>query len=215
MKSRKRIEFSVEKSRLASEAFWLWFTGVAGRLAADLDNDEILTELDRRVRELGPLTWEVGPGLQEPNFLAISPAGQRKLLELTDEIVRDAPSLPAWEFHSAKPAKRWTIRFSIEGSDGISHLIDGVEWRYILLRYPDGMFDIVILAPNLPADARIEEQAGAIVVKGQLGERLTLEHVRQIEIVRSLGPENERKSSSISDLPAHFSSLVSANTSGT
>lgn len=195
-------------SRSETLAFWDWFASIASALGKHLDNDRILEELDRRVLAFGRLTWEVGPGERRPNSLTISPGGNKMLLPLTESIVGCAPSIDEWEFHCAKPAKNWDLQFELLDSKNKKVNIDARDWRYILLRYPDKKFDVIIQASNLPPGKSIQNQAGSIVVEGQLGERLSIQYIDKIELVEEFDSEDAGKSSQIQDLPDHFRSLI-------
>jgi hypothetical protein len=98
--------------------FWNWFQSVANDLAqAKFDDKSLLAELEMRVLEMGDVAWELGPGLLEKHALIISPDGAKEWLPVTEHIVDQAPSIPDWEFQSARPPRDWDMRFSIEGSN--------------------------------------------------------------------------------------------------
>ena len=141
---------SISQTRL--RAFWDWFASVAAELGANLEDAKILAELDARVRSLGDLVWEVGPGIVESNALTISPSGRPEWLAVTTAIVNAAPDCDGWEFHPAKPPKDFDLRFTFEDRHGRPVDVDASGWQYVLLELPGGAFDIVVRTPSLTAD---------------------------------------------------------------
>jgi len=189
--------------------FWRWFSSVANDFASNFENDAILSELDARVSGFGQVTWEVGPGLEKPNALVISPNGDSDLLGLTREIVALSPRLPDWEFHPAKPPKQWDLRFVVEDVDGTPVKVDANDWEYVLLRFPDGTFDIVLCAPNLEGVHEDTRQLAAdVAVEGVLGEIRKLQYVRRVEAVTGLEEKHRGKCTKLKHLSHHLGSLV-------
>lgn len=82
---------------------------VAELLADEAPPAEVLDELDAHVEALGELSWELGPGLAEPNALVITPDGNPELLPVARRTISFAPCLSGWEFYPARPPKQWTL----------------------------------------------------------------------------------------------------------
>jgi hypothetical protein len=191
--------------------FWRWFSSVANDFASNFENDAILRELDARVSSFGQVTWEVGPGLEKPNALVISPNGDSDLLGLTREVVALSPRLADWEFHPAKPPKQWDLRFVVEDVDGTPVEVDANAWEYVLLRFPDGTFDIVVCAPNLEdGHQETRQRAAEVAIEGVLGEICKIEHVGGIEPVTAFEDKHKGKATNLKHLAAHMRSLLSA-----
>ena len=189
-------------------SFWRWFSSIAQKFSSNLEDEGILRELDDRIRSFGDLAWEVGPGLGKSNALVISPAGAPELLHLTEEVVKYAPALPEWEFHSAKPPKAWSLRFTLEGVDGASIDIDARSWEYVLFRDPDGKLDVLVHAPDLETVAEdLRLTAAEIAVEGVVGERVRLGRVGEIEVATHLDEELRDRATSLEELAAHVRSL--------
>ena len=165
--------------------FWSWFASVCGDFGARFENTSLLKELDQRVRALGPFTWEVGPAPNSSDsILVISPGGRAELLAQTKEIVDLAPPCRGWRFFAAKPPREWERRFFMSDSQGKRVAVDASQWRYVLYGYPDGVFDIVIHAPDLPRLAEHDRiTAAEIVLDGELGEEARLARIGEIEFV--------------------------------
>lgn len=166
--------------------FWSWFAEHASRFGDKFQNRPLLDELDGRVSALGPVGWEVGPGFHHPegNALAISPRGNAELLPLTRTIVAQAPDCPGWEFHAALPPKVWKRTFVLEDSGGPDIRVDASAWRYLLLRFPDGIVDIVLKGVGIETwSEEVRASAATVLVMGELGEELFLTRVHVAELV--------------------------------
>jgi len=188
--------------------FWDWFRSISTELGSNLDNSEILQELDERIRSFEGITWEVGPGISELNALAFSPNGRKELLSVTKQIVALAPTCVGWEFHPAKPPKNWDLRFVVEDKHGNQVEVDATGWQYALLKFPDGTFDIVVHAPNLPDDEDIRYQAADIAVEGQLGEQTMLQLIQNLDVVDEFEDDLVGKGNSVTVLAEHLASLL-------
>src|ERR1700743_1410523 len=127
--------------------FWNWFSKNCDNFGTEFNNTELLSELDRWITRLGNFSWEVGPGKIKEYALVISPGGDLKLLKKSKRIVGEAKGCDAWEFYYAKQPKKWKLVFDFETRDHVVIEIDGSQWEYVLLRYEDGMFEIIIKAP--------------------------------------------------------------------
>lgn len=187
------------------QAFWQWFRSVASDFEKSLNDPVLLAKLDAQIAELGDFAWEIGPGQRTDYALTISPGGDRELLSRTQEIVGIAPAIAAWEFFAAKPPKQWDPVFSFENSDGREVHIDATKWRYVLLKYPDGMLEILIEAPNLQ-ELREEDQllAAEIVLDGFMGEQNRLELVDEIVVVPQIDVRFENSANPIANIANHF-----------
>ena len=173
------------------DEFWRWFSGIAASLAADIENTSLLSALDIRVRELDSmLSWEVGPGSSEPWQLVISPNLNRDLRHKAREIVSRAPVLEHWEFYFARRPKDWDYRFVMERSDGRESVeLDASGWSFVLLEYPDGAHEVLLLGKELPAlDDDERWQAAAVTLEGILGEEVLVEKISEFELVDRLEP---------------------------
>ena len=151
--------------------FWRWFQTIAIDLAGNFENERLLAKIDERVSQLGAVSWELGPGKAKANALIITPDGSKDWLAVTEYIVERAPSISGWEFQSARPIRDWDMQFSIEGTGGMHLGIDARPWRYVLFKYPDNTFDIVVEQNNLHAASDDDRYAAAFVLlDGTVGE---------------------------------------------
>ncbi len=185
------------KSQIRINNFWDWFRDAAGALAANVENPALLKELDSRVRDLDPkLSWEIGPGLSKSSQLVISPNLDRDLRETAREIVARAPFIPDWEFHAARQPKKWDYKLELPSGVGGGLHLDASGWTFVLLRYPDGVHEILLKGNNLPTLGDDERwQAAAITLESILGEDMVLDRINEFELVDQLEPrfaERER-----------------------
>jgi hypothetical protein len=198
-------------------AFWGWFERHADRLAESLDDDmNLQEELDGRLAAFG-VAWEVGPGSNAENALAVSPDGDPDLLPLTRRIVALAPKMKGWELHPARPARTPSLEFSIVSSrDAREIRIDCRSWRYVLTRSPDASLDIIVEQENL---AGVEENdryvAAVLLLDGLLGEEVRLSRIRWVEPVLHLDAARARSATPVSCLPDHLKKLSSRDTPST
>jgi hypothetical protein len=158
--------------------FWRWFSENANQIAADPSNGILIRELDRRISDTWPqLAWEIGPDPTGAWYLALSPNLNRDLTFAAQRAVSSAPSVDGWKLYPARPPKEWDGKFEMDAG-GRSIAFDSSQWKYVLLRYPDGLVEVVMTAPeskNLLPDERW--QAAAIVLEGLLGEDCILANI--------------------------------------
>jgi len=189
--------------------FWAWFNQNCNSFGTDFDNTELLTKLDEWINALGDYSWEIGPGKMKENALVISPNGDLELLEETKEIIKNAIDCPGWEYYYAKPPKEWNMVFDFETSDDKQVEIDASKWEYYLLKYDDGMFEIVIKAPNLVGFDDMDQLIAAeITLDGVIGEELRIQTICEIEVVTAFEKAYKEKTASIKNLPDHLKSLA-------
>jgi hypothetical protein len=180
-------------------AFWEWFVAAHEWIAENPTADAVIEELDRRVSDLGCPAWEIGPGDQTDWFLALSPDGDPDSLALTRKIVDEAPRLPGWEILPHRPPKKWDLRFEIEGSSGPIE-VDARSWRFVAYRYPDGIYDVVVLVDEPSLAPLDRDLAARIAVEGQLGEEPLLTAVNEVEAVVELSDAEIGRSRPLSSL---------------
>lgn len=183
--------------------FWVWFHAIGVSLEADIQNQSLLEELDRRMRQLdASLSWEVGPGAHEPSQLVISPNLDPDLRQKAQEIISQAPVISGWEFYSARRPKEWDYKLVMERSGGQEPVqLDTSGWGFVLLRYPDGGYEILLQGDNLAVlDDDERWQAAAITLESILGEEILLDKIREFELVDQLEPRFAEKRKPIQGL---------------
>jgi len=199
----------IESARIRD--FWAWFAGARTTFGERFENAAAIEELAGRIAALGRFSWEMGPGLKNPynTLLVISPGGDRDLLPPAREIVAQAPAIPGWEFVPARPPKQWDLRASLE-YDGVGSLfLDARSWKVTLLKGPDGLFEIVICAPELAYyDEAVRQVAAGIILDGELGEEARLVHIRGIRVVTELDERQAEEAGLLSDLKDRWPELT-------
>ena len=204
----------IPRTKLSSEppsdaaiaAFWAWFVSVAEQLSKDFANQQLLNLLDEQVAHLGEVSWEIGPGVQAQNALIITPDGSKEWLATTQRIIGRAPVIPTWELHWARPPKRWNLEFTLGTSIG-QICVDAKPWRYVLFRFPDNSFDIVIEQNNLEIPDGDRYSASVIVLDGILGEHLRLELFVEVDSLETFPPQQASKATRITNLADHINAL--------
>jgi hypothetical protein len=170
-------------------AFWTWFGAISDKLAANVEDEDVLKALDNRVRELHPgLSWELGPGGTSTWQFVISPNLDRDLRELASTIVKKAPVLPEWQFYAARRRKDWNYHFQLQSIEGEgAKSLDASNWKFVLLEYPDETHEIVLEAQDATSLGEDERwQAAAIVLESILGEDILLKKIDEFELVDKL-----------------------------
>lgn len=192
----------------AIASFWTWFQLNAGLFGEEFENRVLLEKLDRKIADLGPYGWEVGPAvrLERGRLLAFSP-GSLDRLEETRRIVDGAPSLPSWEFHPARPPRPWNRRIEIPGRGPVPMALDAGAWEYVLRTYADGRFGLVLHAPEI---ASMDDASQAEIVRtlldAEIGEERRLRSIRGHEVVFAFEPGLE--GIPVPDLGEHFKQLT-------
>ena len=146
--------------------------------------DDYIDQLDKHLEGLDDFSWEIGfDDRVKKYFLAISPEGDPDLLEKSKIIISQAPNIKDWIFYPAKPPKQWKLIFDIL-IDGENVRFNASDWKYVLYRFPDGVYDVVIKIPNSykPYEEYFD-QIGMIAVSGELGEAFVIEYINEIELV--------------------------------
>lgn len=168
--------------------FWDWFRASSKNLRPEVLTNSTISELESELTKLGTFGWEIGPGCERVNMFAISPCRDSLLLEATRRIVKKAPPLTDWEFHPAKPPRRWKLRFELESGQ----MVNGTRWE-VLTSQSRGLFEI-LLHPNddCGLDLDHQELAASILVEGELGEEKLIEKVNTIQIVKNWTEAQQR-----------------------
>jgi hypothetical protein len=196
---------------LKVKQFWDWFSANCQDFGADFDNVKLLESLDRWVTQLGDFSWEVRPGKIKGNALVISPNGNEDLLQDTKLIINSAKACEGWEYYYAKPPmeREWNLSFSLETNEEEIVDIDASQWEYVLLEYEDGMFEIIVKAPDLQQLDELDKQAAVeILLDGVLGEEARMETICEIEVVDEFEEQYRAKAGNIKNLSNHIETLI-------
>ncbi len=188
--------------------FWSWFNKNYPKLNPDFITDEMIDSLRSKILELGDFTWEIREGKSKPNMLIISPGGNVALLESTKKIINCASSISEWEFEYFKPPKEWDYIFTIDNEKSFN----SSSWEYVLLKFSDKTFDILIKADNIKLlDEDEKSIAVDIVLESILGEKLYLEHINNFELVDAFTGKYKGKQNKITTLSSHINHSLNSN----
>lgn len=164
--------------------FWTWIKENINFLEPKKLTDEVIDHLDDELQKLGDFSWEIGfDNRVNKYFLTISPEGDPELFEVSKAILNQAPIIDDWIFYSAKPPKQWKLIFNLL-IDEEKVQFNANEWDYVLYKYPDNVYDIVIKVPK--SYQSFEEyfyQIGDIAVTGELGEAFVIQYFNDIDLV--------------------------------
>ena len=209
---KKNVKITIQGMNITKidiNMFWDWFSNYYKEIGENFDNEMVLTEIDDKLMDLGGFAWEIGPGSKAINQLVISPGGDPDLLPITKDIVSYAKIIPGWEFHYAKPPKEWDLIFDFEKDNGDVIDINASSWQYVLLKYEDGVFEIILQTHDL--DGLSEDDrlvASEILLDGILGEEVRMLHINYIDVVDSFDDQHLNKSSDIMYLKNHLKTLL-------
>lgn len=195
-----------QEIKITINAFWNWFQNIEKNLRDNIAND-IIEQIDEKVLELGPFSWEIGPGLTEKYSFVISPNGDKELLNQTKEIISSAPLIDGWEFHSTKPAKIWNYEFSFYDEDNKEIYVNAQKWEYVLLKYPDQTYDIYLKGPDYLYNEKDIQAASEILLIGVLGEKDFIDYISNIEVVKEFDSNLVGKETNIKLLKKHLTEL--------
>ncbi len=177
------------------EDFWKWFVHAEAGIRAyfseeegpDVDKNFLIEQVNNKVLDFGLFAWEIGPGRDRDFHFIISPNGSAQLLELSKTIMRSAPELPQWEFHSARPARPERLQFSLYDDYMIERSVDATDWRCALLKKLDGTVQVLVEASTIrDLDSETQQTAAEMLVTNLLGEELKINRVHKIDVVNEL-----------------------------
>lgn len=174
--------------------FWDWVTDNIEKLTPDNITDEYIELLDSEIKKLGDFSWEIGFDERvNKNFLTISPEGDPELLVESKFIVDQAPNIKEWIFYSAKPPKQWKLIFDLV-IENENVKINANKWQYVLYKYPDNVYDLVIKVPlsYKPYEEYFYE-IGNIAVTGEFGEAFVIEYINDIDLVYEFNEKEHGK----------------------
>jgi hypothetical protein len=190
------------------ESFWNWFTVNASRFDNQSTTDDFIAELDDRILDIGDFTWEVGPGIHKEYQLVISPHGDKDLLKQTRNIVAMAPVLDQWEFYPARQPLQGSPIFILHTDKG-DVSFDASNWQYILYKFPDNTFDIVLKASTIqdfsPTD---QAMAACLAIDGIIGEELRIAVFVEIEVVKEFEEGEKPGAPTLPNLLDHLKQLL-------
>ena len=185
--------------------FWNWFEQNSQQINPEIITQNMISSLDSKILELGDFAWEIREGKTKPYMLVISPGGDAHLLGKTKTVIESSISISDWEFEYYKPAKDWDYTFFINETTEIN----ASNWEYVLLKFSDGTFDILIKVDNLnKLDGDDQDIAINIVLESTIGEKIYIERIVNYEIVTDFENKYDGKQNKITVLSDHLTQML-------
>lgn len=191
-----------------TEKFWKWFDSVKEKLSPEIIDEKMIGILNSKILVLGDFDWEIREGINKANLLIISPGGDLNLIDKAKYIISLAPVYNDWEFYYFKPPKDWDFKLYVEKNGG-KEMVDASNWTYVLYEFDNSNYDIAIKAQTIKhLDIDFQYDLIDLVLENILGEEMSLEKIKNVEIVSNFDKDIFPKSNSIRDLKSHLKSLV-------
>lgn len=194
--------------------FWNWFEDNLATIRAVLlepshpDREYVVNSLDHYILSIGMFSWDIEAGREKKWRLIISPNGDEELLELSVEIVAQAPQLMDWEFHPAKPPRPQALQFEVYDEAMDLQPVDARSWQFVLqpAREEKRFLLHVVAAPARGLSDETLNKAVSYLVTCLLGEEVVIRHIGGMKVSGAL-PEYGRPHA-ITELPEILESLV-------
>jgi len=188
-------------------AFWNWFRQISNRLSLNLKDQDLLSELDYHIQNIGYFDWEIGPYSDDIFFLAISPALDKNLLKQTKKIISMAENCPNWIFLASKPEKGWFEKWNMENEQNQTIEVDAGLWKYVLYEYENNVLEMDVFVDKIDGNQDIAYKAVDIALTNLLGEELYINLFENITVIQDVSKFDLGKSSFLSDLKEHLVKL--------
>lgn len=195
---------------LKVKQFWDWFIDNEYQFREVTDTKTVIELLNNQVLNFGLFAWELGEGRKKPHSFTLSPNGDKRRLQLSREIIKQAPDLRQWEFYYCKKEKRgWDYSFEMYNSGMIKQIYDASKWEFVLAEEDNEKISILFCAPNIATiDFDDLPAVGNMVVINLLGEELKTNHVHSIEFIDDFLPEDEKWIFDLPDLRREFRAFL-------
>lgn len=195
--------------------FWVWFTENEPRIKDCIEKEigaekEIVNDrLNEFILSIGLFTWEIGINDEGSWFLTISPNGNKDLLKLSRQIMREAPKDIGWLFHSGKPAKNWDRIVRVYDDKLDQTHIDTSGWLFFASAKDSGIIDLILEAGNIGhLDDDTASSAADYFVINELGEEKKIELFAPIKIVDELAPAYTEGKQPVSNFKKHIEAIL-------
>lgn len=192
------------------ENFWKWFTESEHLIQGAIQEEsvdrqvQIKEQLDNLVLDFGMLTWDLGLDDNSNWFFTLSPNGDSDLLQITEQIIAEAPTHLNWTFHASRPAKDWDRTFRIYDHEMEIQEVDASTWHYVAFLDSNNKIELVIEVGDLQLEEEILENAVNLFLTNEIGERLLITDISGIQIVNEMEPEDAAVKYPIADLKSHL-----------
>ncbi len=191
---------------LKIKQFWDWFIDNESEFREVTDTKRVVELLNNQVLDFGLFAWEIGKGVNKPHSFTLSANGDRRRLQLSKDIFKQAPDLRHWEFHYCKPIKEdWDFTFEVFNSMMVKQTYDASKWEFVLVEEDDQKISILLRAKNIVTlDYDDLPSVGNLIVINLLGEETKILDVHKIDFVDEFLPEDEKWIFPLPDLREEF-----------
>jgi len=176
--------------------FWDWFTDNQAALRPRHITRPMIDAVDTRIQDVvGEVAWEIGPiGDGAQCFLAVSPTSDDPTVNETARLlIREAPSLPGWDFRSFKPPREWELYFELNVG-GEMKPVEGARWEVLVLS-SHGQWKVIFKpdesCAELPAYAL--RLAAFTILDGEIGGEDRNRLISDVDVVTSWTPKQKAK----------------------
>ena len=194
------------------EKFWQWFVKNDQLIKSCIEREtasereKLIEQLNNFILEFGMFTWDIGLDEHHNWFFTISPNIDPDLLEISQQIMSDAPAHLDWQFNASRPAKNWARTFSVYNNEMDLIHIDASSWFYIAFEENDGKIELVFEANNIAhLDEETAEQAVNLFLINEIGEYPLIVHISTVTIVNEIDLDDEDSKYPIHELREHLS----------
>ena len=190
--------------------FWNWFIDNEYQFREVTDTKTVIELLNNQVLSFGLFAWELAVGTKKPHSFTISPNGDKRRLQLSKEIMSQAPELRQWEFHHCKKLKKdWDYTFEMFDRTMLKQTYDAAKWEFVLVEEAGEKISILLYAPNIATiDLDDLPAVGNMVVINLLGEEVKTNHVHSIQFIDDFLPEDEKWIFDLPDLRIEFRAFL-------
>jgi hypothetical protein len=207
-----KIDMALDKDNIFR--FWQWFVKSESIIKDCIENENseqqeyVVEQMNEFILSFGVLTWDIGLNDDDCWFLTISPNGNKDMLEVSRQIMDEAPEHMDWLFYASRPEKNWNRQFTVLDSYMNEQFIDASQWYYLLFDSDDGKLELIIEAQNIPQlDPELAETAAEQFVIQEIGEEARIELISAIIILQTLKIEYQESKTLITELREHLGEL--------
>ena len=179
--------------RAKIQDFWSWFIENEAEFRNVKDREQAIERMDNQILAFGRFAWGIDTGREKPFALVLSPNNDPDLLDISRDIMDEAPDLKNWEFYPARLRLHdWDFKLEVYNRWMSKQTYDVRRWEFVLIEEDDYRVSVEIVIPNMnDVDAEDQQVAASRVVNLLLGEELRIEEVHRIRVVDDFDPQDE------------------------
>ena len=165
--------------------FWQWFSQNEAVFRNPDQAERAKEMLDNQVLTFGKFAWGIDRGPNDSYILIISPNNNKQLLDISRQLVDEAPALSNWDFLYCKPPLLdWDFKIRMFNQFYLPQLYDASKWQFVLIEEEDYRVSVEVKADNLhDLDWDDQQIAASRAVTNVLGEEMRIEEVHSVKTV--------------------------------